>query len=73
MEDADEFLFLLNIVVVCYGAVLVTLDLTSKQRRNQRKRSCWIRGILRKRKEEGTHGILIPKLLSDDIHYRNFH
>ena len=74
MEQADELLFFLNLVVVCYAAFIVTVDLTVKQRKKQRKRkrSIWIRDILRLRNEEGTHSILIPKLLSDDMHYRNF-
>ena len=72
MEETDEFLFIINLVVVCYAAVVLTLNVTSKQRRKQRKRSLWVREMLRKRNEEGAHSILIPKLLSDDIHYRNF-
>ena len=74
MEDSDDFIFLLNVVIVCYTAFLVTLDFTAKQkgRKRRRKRSVWIRHILRKRNEEGTHSILLPKLLCDDAHYRNF-
>ena len=74
MEEADELFFLLNLVIISYAAVIVTLDLTAKQRRKQQrqKRSIWIRDILRVRNVEGTHSILIPKLLSDDMHYRNF-
>ena len=72
MEEANELLLLLNIVVVCYAAVLVTLDVTARRKQRNRKKSIWIRDILRRRNEEGTHSILLPKLLSDDIHYRNF-
>ena len=34
MEETDDFLFIFNLVVVCYAAVVITLNATSKELSN---------------------------------------
>ena len=60
---------IVNICVIAYAATLLTLIALKKKRK---RRSKWVRNILRKRNEEGVHGILLPKLLDDSVQYKNY-
>ena len=41
-------------------------------KKTRKPRRMWMREILKRRHLEGTQNILIPKLLSDEFHYKNF-
>lgn len=69
MDDAVEILFALNVVILCYKLVS-TYRLIRRRRRQNRGQ--WVRGILLTRKTEGVHAQLLPKLLSDRVHYVNY-
>ena len=73
----EELLFaMLHINVSVLAIVLAVLvnDLFKNQqeRRSHKKRSVWIKHILRKRQEEGTFQLLIPKLLDNNKQFQNF-
>ena len=52
--------------------ITAAIEVRKRRRQRMRRRSCWMREIFVKRKNEGTDAILIPKLLSDSVHFRNF-
>ena len=61
-------LLMLNLAVIAYAAGVLSISIT-KRRSTRRK---WVRAILHKRNVEGTHNLLLPQLLSDGFHYKNF-
>jgi hypothetical protein len=69
MEDIEKFALTLSTVVICYTAYMM---LKVIKKRTRKKRSHWVKEILMKRKEEGTNAILVPRLISDTAHYRNY-
>lgn len=70
MEEALQTIAMLQIIAICYVAVRVYES--EIRNRERTRRSIWIRRILREREIEGTCNILIPKLMSDSAHYKNF-
>src|ERR1043165_9542505 len=69
MDDVQKVLAVLNIAIIAYAASAI---INLRQRYNNSKRQIWMREILRRRHEEGTHNLLLPRLMSDGFHYRNF-
>ena len=70
MEVMEDMLFKVRIVLFCYAAFSL-YKLVKRPRRYQVRRK-WIRDILSKRQEEGAFSLLIPRLMSDKPHYRNY-
>ena len=67
MNNRERVLAIAYISTIAYAATAITQIVNSKKQRR-----AWIRDILRRRREEGTHSVLIPQLVSDGFHYRNF-
>jgi len=72
MDDYDELMFAFNVIIFGCAFVSRAKMLRISKMRLRRRRACWVREILRKRDAEGTHAILVPKLLSDSALYKNY-
>ena len=75
MEEELLFAMLhINVSVLAIVLAVLVTDLFKNQqeRRSHKKRRVWIKHILRKRQEEGTFQLLIPKLLDNNKQFQNF-
>jgi hypothetical protein len=76
MDEQTEMMVKLNLAVFAVALTALIIDLVSRDenihRPTRRRKRVWIKHILRKRDKEGTFNLLIPKLLADDVQYRNF-
>jgi hypothetical protein len=73
MEDFEDILLcieLIHVIAILYAAT--RLQKLQQEKNERKKRRYWVRPILRKRGKEGSHGMLIPQLMSDNFHYKNY-
>ena len=70
INEIQKVLIIINIAIIAYATTVIRNELNKKLFKS--RRSIWTRQILRRRREEGTHNVLIPQLLSDGFHYKNF-
>ena len=72
MDEVDEVAFVLGLAIVCCTTFLALLEKNEEAKRQKRRRSVWMREILKLREKEGAYKLLLPKLLCDGPFYKNF-
>ena len=72
--DDHQMLMNISFSLAAATCILIKMLLAKNKSRKMKRnpRSCWVKEIIRKRRDEGVDVILIPKLVSDAPHYRNF-
>ena len=60
------------LAIASINNTLITATALLLRARTEKKRSVWVRKILCKRRNEGACYQLVPQLVSDGPHYRNF-
>ena len=68
MDNFISYLQVLSITILALIVVELTEIIRKQQQAIKRRRSVWVRRLLKERSHEGAHAILIPRLFSDEAH-----